>query len=225
MDRRFLAILGGIIVILGAFFVINQNSSNNKSASQNTNSTAQATNNVMGENAKGVTLVEYGDYQCPVCGLYYQTTKSVVDKLKSDIKFQFRNLPITQLHPNAFAAARAAQAAAVQGKFWEMHDQLYTNQSSWASSTAPLAFFKTYAKAIGLDMTKFEKDYSSTATNDAINADIAEFNKTGEQVATPTFFINGKVVNLKDLVGSNQFPSEDKFVAVINAEIAKQNKK
>jgi protein-disulfide isomerase len=225
MDRRFLAILGGIIVILGAFFVINQNSSNNKSASQSTNSTAQATNNVMGENAKGVTLVEYGDYQCPVCGLYYQTTKSVVDKLKSDIKFQFRNLPITQLHPNAFAAARAAQAAAVQGKFWEMHDQLYTNQSSWASSTAPLAFFKTYAKAIGLDMTKFEKDYSSTATNDAINADIAEFNKTGEQVATPTFFINGKVVNLKDLVGSNQFPSEDKFVAVINAEIAKQNKK
>jgi len=224
MDRRFLAILGGIIVILGAFFVISQNSSSNKSSNQSTNSTAQPTNNVIGDNAKGVTLVEYGDFQCPVCGLYYQTVKDLTTKMKPDIKFQFRNLPITQIHPNAFAAARAAQAAALQGKFWEMHDQLYTNQSTWASSTAPLAFFKTYAKAIGLDMTKFEKDYASTATNDVINADIAEFNKTGQQVATPTFFVNGKVIDNKDLAGSNGFPSVDKFVAIINTEAAKQKK-
>lgn len=224
MDKRFLAILGGIIVVFGAYFIINQSSSKDTASTQTSNTTVQPTNHVIGGNAKNVTLMEYGDFQCPVCGLYYQPVKDTVERLKSDIKFQFRNLPITQIHPNAFAAARAAEAADLQGKYWEMHDKLYTNQSSWASSTTPLSFFKVYAKDIGLDITKFEKDYAGNVTNDRINADMAEFSKTNQEVGTPTFFINGKYISNKDLAGSNGFPSVDKFVAIINAEIAKQNK-
>ncbi len=223
MDKRFLAILGGIAVIFVGIFLFSQNSSDKQTPSGQASS-SQATNNVTGKGASGVTLMEYGDYQCPVCSLYYQPVKDVVTEMNDQIFFQFRNLPIPQLHPNAFSAARAAESASLQNKFWEMHDKLYENQSKWAPSTKPLEFFKSYAQEIGLNMTQFEKDYSSSKVNDRINADVAEFNKTGHQVATPTFFINGKYIDNTQLAGSNGFPSVEKFKELINAEIAKQSK-
>lgn len=220
-----MAILGGIIVIFGAFFFITQGSSDNKSGNNSQNSTSsKATNHVTGKGASGVTLVEYGDYQCPICGLYYQPVKDVVADMNEQIYFQFRNLPITQIHPNAFSAARSAEAADLQGKFWGMHDKLYENQTKWASSTKPLEFFKVYAKELGLNVTQFESDYSSSLVNDRINADLAEFNKTGQQMATPMFFLNGKYIDNSQLAGSNGFPSVDKFKELINAEIAKTSK-
>lgn len=220
-----MAILGGIIVIFGAIFFISQGSSDNKSAGNSKNSTSSsATNHVAGQGTSGVTLVEYGDYQCPVCGLYYQTVKDLATDMNEQIYFQFRNLPITQIHPNAFSAARAAEAADLQGKFWGMHDKIYENQTKWSASTKPLEFFKVYAKELGLNVSQFETDYSSSVVNDRINADIAEFGKTGQQMATPTFFLNGKYIDNSQLAGPNGFPSVDKFKALINAEIAKSSK-
>jgi protein-disulfide isomerase len=222
MDKRFMVILGGIVVLFGAFFIISQKSSDDKgSQNNNQSSSSQASNHVMGEASSKVTLVEYGDFQCPVCGLYYQPTKDTVEGLKDKIKFQFRNLPIVQIHPNAFAAARAAEAADLQGKYWQMHDKLYENQTKWSGSTAPLEFFKVYAKDLGLNVTQFEKDYSSAKVNDVINTDLDEFAKTNQQQATPTYFLNDKVIDNKDLAGSNGFPSVEKFTAIINAELAK----
>lgn len=220
MDKRFMAILGGIIAIFIGIFVVTQISSDDKGG--NTSGNQQATNHIKGEGKKGVTLTEYGDYQCPVCALYEPTVKQVYEKYSQDIYFQFRNLPLVSIHPNAFAAARAAEAAGMQNKYWEMHDQLYEHQQAWSSSNNALSLFKTYAQEIGLDVNKFTADYAKSEINDAINADLNEFKKTGQSQATPTFFLNGKYINNNDLSGSDGAPSIDKFSALIDTEIAKK---
>jgi protein-disulfide isomerase len=117
--------------------------------------------------------------------------KAVKEKFKQDITFQFRHFPLTQIHPNAQAAARAAEAASLQGKFWEMHDLLYENQQSWSSSDDVVPIFEQYAQQLGLDVNKFKQDFSSSQVNDTINADI----KAGQEIganSTPTFVLNGQ---------------------------------
>ncbi len=226
MDRRFLGILGAIVVIFIAVFAISQHSSNNNgSGGNNKNSTAGATNHVQGNNAKGVTLVEYGDYECPICEAYYQPLKQAAAKYSNDIHFQFRNLPLTSIHPNAFAAARAAEAASLQGKFWEMHDKLYENQNSWVPPvTDPLPIFSGFAKDIGLNVNQFKTDYASSKVNDAISADLAAFAKTGQEQATPTFYMDGVYLPNSQLVDSTSgAPTADKIGAAIQAEIDKKS--
>lgn len=176
------------------------------SKNDNTNSgeTSQATlsNNVYGENKKNVTLVEYGDFQCPGCGSYYPIIKELKEKYAEDIQFQFRNFPLSQIHPNARAASRAAYAAAKQNKFWEMHDMLYEQQTSWSGITDAAPTFQRYANQIGLDMDQYQTDFASTEANNVINADYAEGTKQGVN-STPTFFLQGKKIesapqNLED---------------------------
>lgn len=223
MSNRFLAIVIAIIVVLGGVFWFSKHKAAAPSAGGN--STVQPTNHVTGNGKKGVTLVEYGDYECPVCESYYTTVKQVTTQFSDDIYFQFRNLPLSAIHQNAFAAARAAEAAAKQNKFWEMHDMLYesSNWQSWTNSSNPKTYFDSYAQQLGLNVTQFDSDYASSEVNDLINADLNEFKKTGQEQATPTFFINGKYVSNQDLVDSNG-PSASKFADAINAAIAAQTK-
>ncbi len=223
MDKRFLGILAGILIAFAVIFAISQggDKSNNSGGSSN----AQPTNHIKGDGQKKVTLMEYGDFQCPVCKLYEPTVEEVYSRFSKDIFFQFRNLPLVSVHPNAFAGARAAEAADKQGKYWQMHDKLYANQSQWSSSNNPLTLFKSYAAALSMDVNKFSQDYASSGVNDAINADLKAFEKTGQSQATPTFFLDGKAIDNHDLADPNTgFPSADKFSDIINAEIAKQNK-
>jgi protein-disulfide isomerase len=222
MSNRFLAILIAIIIGVGAIFWFTRDKAN--APSTGNNSSSQATNHVMGNGKKNVTLVEYGDYQCPVCESYHATVKEVTTTFSNDIYFQFRNLPLSQIHQNAFAAARAAEAAAKQNKFWEMHDLLYepSNWQSWTNTGSPKTYFDSYAQQLGLNVSQFDTDYASTEINSTINADIAEFQKTGQQMATPAFFIDGKFVNNQDLVDDNG-PSVAKFTKVINDAIAAKN--
>jgi protein-disulfide isomerase len=216
MDKRFLAILGVIAAVFIGIFIFSQSGKDSGGNNGGSNS-QQATNHVKGENAKNVTLLEYGDFQCPVCGLYEPTVQQVYAKYQKDIQFQFRNLPLVSLHPNAFGAARAAEAAGMQNKYWEMHDKLYQNQIAWSSSNNALSLFKNYAQEINLDVNKFTADYAKKEVNDAINADIAAFGKTGQEQATPTFFINGKYVANSDLSDEKGMPSVDKFSQKIEA--------
>ena len=218
MDKRFIAILAGIIIILGGIFIFTKASSDNGGGGS---SSSQPTNHVKGEGQSGVTLLEYGDFQCPVCQIYFQPLEEVAAKYSKQIFFQFRNLPLTSTHQNAFASARAAEAAGLQGKYWEMHAQLYQNQSSWSSSSSPLEKFKSYAQAIELDMAKFEKDYASEAVNDAINADLDEFKKTGQPQSTPTIFIDGQAIENSAMVDpATGAPSVEKISALIDKAIA-----
>lgn len=191
MSKSFWAIIAVIIVVFGGILVFNNKDAG---APDSNNSNAKPTEHVEGESPTGLTLVEYGDYQCPYCGQFYPVVKEVQEKYKDQVKFQFRNLPLLQVHQNAFSAARAAEAADAQGKFWEMHDMLYETQSSWGESSNAQAIFESYASQLGLDGAKFKKDMASSKTNDIINADITAFNKTGAEKSTPTFFLNGKKV-------------------------------
>jgi protein-disulfide isomerase len=218
MDKRFLGILAAIIIIFGGIFIITQRSSNGSSSSNSSN--GQPTHHVEGKNQKNVTLQEYGDYECPICEAYYLPVKQAVAQLNDDIQFQFSNLPLTAIHQNAFAGARAAEAASLQGKFWQMHDKLYDNQNEWASSSNPQSFFNNYAKRLGLNVDQFKQDYASGQVNDVINADLNAFNKTGKDKATPTFFIDGVYLSLNGLVDpqSGQ-PQTAKIVATLQAEI------
>lgn len=221
MDRRFLGILAAIVIIFIVVFAITQNSNNNNSGSNNSGS--QPTHHVEGQGSSGVTLVEWGDYECPICEAYYQPLKQAVTPLLPQIYFQFRNLPLTAIHPNAFAGARAAEAAGLQGKYWQMHDKLYDNQNDWVTASNPQSLFDAYARQIGLNISKFDSDYASGQVNSAINADLATFDKTGKEKATPTFFLDGQYVPNSELVDPQTgAPSPDKITAVIQAEIAKK---
>ena len=207
MDKRFWGIILVILLIFGGFIFMN--GKNDKGDAK------QATNHTMGKNSKNVTLLEYGDYQCPACESYYPVVKQVVEKYKNDITFQFRNLPLSQIHPNAFGGARAAEAAALQGKFWEMHDKLYDEQNVWSTSNKPNDYFNQYAEELGLNVAQFKTDFASSKVNNSINADIAAFDKTGATVATPTFFLDGKKIETNATV--------DSFSKQIDAEIKARN--
>lgn len=209
MSKQFWAIIAVIVLVFGGIVLFH----NNKGASGNG---SQPTNHVEGQGSSGVTLVEYGDYECPYCGDYYPTVKQVAGTFSSQIHFQFRNLPLTQVHPNAFAGARAAEAAGLQGKFWEMHDLLYSNQNAWVPSSNVEPIFESYARQLGLDVARFKTDYASEKVNNLINADISAFDKTGAVVQTPTFFLDGKLISPNNSVQS--------FMQLINAEIAKKTK-
>lgn len=220
MDKRFWAIVGIIVLVFGGVLFLNSRS---KVAD-----TITATNHVRGNLSSKVTLVEYGDYQCPACGEFYNVTHEVQQKYNAKVKFQFRNLPLSSIHPNAFAGARATEAADMQGKFWEMHDLLYENQDSsgktgWVASKDVLSgYFVGYAKQLGLDVTKFKTDFASNTTNSRINADIDAFKATGEQMSTPTYFLNGKKIENSTLVGSDGLPSIDAFSKLLDQALTEQ---
>jgi len=228
MDKRFLGILVAIVIIFAGIFAFSQHSNNKTDSSSTSSSSGQASNHLQGLGQKGVTLLEYGDYECPVCSEYWQPLKQVQTQFNSQIYFQFRNLPLSQIHPNAFASARAAEAAGLQGKYFQMHDLLYQNQdptgqSGWVASKDPLTYFTSYAQQIGLNVDQFKQDYAGSKVNDTINADLTAFNKTGQQMATPTFFLDGKYIDNSQLVDSKTGQvSTTKFATLINAEIAKK---
>lgn len=155
--------------------------------------------NTFGKKDSKVVLIEYGDYQCPGCGSAAPTVKKLSEKYKDQIAFVFRNFPIASKHPNARAAASAAEAAGLQGKFWEMHNILYENQAAWERlSTADRGpAFVSYAKQIGLNEERFKTDMESTSVSNKINFDQAVGKKAGAD-ATPTFILNGKKFGEQD---------------------------
>lgn len=148
---------------------------------------------VFGNKDSKVLLIEYGDYQCPGCGASFPTVKTVTEKYKDDIAFVYRHFPIPSLHPNARAAAASAEAAGLQGKFWEMHNLLFTKQKEWESAALNQRndLFASYASSLGLDVNKFKTDVESDRVTQKINFDQAVARKDNVK-ATPSFFLNGK---------------------------------
>lgn len=214
MSKQFWAIVAIIVLAFGAIIAFGGNKSDDTNSAASSSSSSKLTEHIKGNPDAKVTLVEYGDFQCPYCQQYEPTIKQVLDKYQDDIKFQFRNFPLINIHQNAFAAARAAEAAGLQNKYWEMHDALYdqANWQTWTTANAPQAEFNTYAKELGLDVEQFKKDFSSSTVNDAVNADQAEGNRL-KITGTPSFFINGKKVEISNSLAS--------FEKVIDEALAK----
>jgi protein-disulfide isomerase len=132
-----------------------------------------------------LTLVEYGDYQCPFCGAAYPVVKQLQKALGKKLRFVFRNFPLTQMHPYALAAAETAEAAALQGKFWEMHDLIYERQEILEADILPV-----WAKEVGLDLEKFGAAIRQGDIAKRIKEDRASGIRSGVN-GTPSFFING----------------------------------
>lgn len=132
-----------------------------------------------------LTLVQYGDYECPHCGEAYPIVKRLQKKMGGELRFVFRNFPLTESHPHAIAAAQAAEAAALQGQFWEMHDMLYENQHTLEDRNL-IAF----ARKLKLDVERFTRDFSSDQVAAKIQEDFSGGIHSGVN-GTPTFYIDG----------------------------------
>lgn len=187
MDRRFLMIIA--VLIVGFIGVVIY--SNNKGGEEVSNSTGSS--NLYGKLDSPVQLTEFVDFQCEACYAYYPIVKQVKEQYKDKVKFQVRNFPITSGHQFAYQAARSAEAAARQGKFWEMHDMLFEGQKIWEQTQNPQTYFDQYAEAVGLDMEKYRTDRDSSDVAAVINKDLADVKELGG-TGTPTFAINGKKV-------------------------------
>jgi protein-disulfide isomerase len=206
MSKRFLLILAALVVVFLGVVVYSKSKDGSDTANVDS---SQGTNYTQGAGTDGVTVVEFGDFQCPACRSYYPITKQLKEKYGDRIKFQFRHFPLVQVHQNAMVAHRAAEAAGRQGKFWEMHDLLYERQQAWESSKNPTAIMEDYAAELGLNIDQFKADFISEAVNNAIQADIKAGQAAGAN-STPTFVINGKKVeNLPtDVAGFSQLIDE-----------------
>ncbi len=147
----------------------------------------------MGSESNKIILVEFGDYQCPGCEGAYPNVKTLMEEYGNDVTLVFRNFPLTSIHPNARAAAATAEAAGLQGKFWEMHDMLYGNQDDWNSldTSKRTDIFNSYATTLGLDLEKFKTDVAAKPVTQKINFDLA-LGKSVKVTGTPTFFLNGE---------------------------------
>lgn len=145
----------------------------------------EARDHIQGPADSPVTLVEYGDYQCPYCGAAYPMLKEVQARLGERLRFVFRNFPITTSHPRAEQAAEAAEAAAAQGRFWEMHDLLYENQQRLDDDG-----LRSFAETLELDVERFDDELAEHVHADRVYEDFMSGVRSGVN-GTPTFYING----------------------------------
>lgn len=153
---------------------------------------------VRGNEAAKVTLVEFGDFQCPACKAYEPIVQQLIadPDLSPKVKLLFKHFPLTSLHKNAMGAAKAAEAAGTQGKFWEYHDLLYQKQEEWAELPAVDAekMFQAYADSLKLDKTRFKLDLTNAVLAEKITKQTNEGDSAGV-VGTPSFFINNKKID------------------------------
>lgn len=216
--KRYLpfAIIAGVLVIaLAGGFFFYRSSQQPKSPSQSftqpspTATPAQQTNqptptpvvqqaptDYANAHARGgakakVTLEEYGDYQCPPCGALFHDLKTLEKEYGDEMRFVFRHYPLPKLHKHAVLAAQAAEAAGLQGRFWEMHDMLYQNQMNWSPVDDARPVFLQYARELKLDIDRFTRDMESAAVAARVRAD-SERGSASNVEGTPTILINGR---------------------------------
>jgi len=140
---------------------------------------------IQGPADAAVTLVEYGDYECPYCGAAYPIVKELQARMGDRLRFVFRNFPISTSHPHAEQAAEAAEAGAAQGRFWEMHDLLYENQRRLRDQD-----LHAYAEQLGIDVERFDKDLAEHVHAPRVREDFMSGVRSGVN-GTPSFYVNG----------------------------------
>lgn len=152
-----------------------------------------ARDNVKGNPQAQVIITEYSDFQCPACAYYAPLLKQVLDAYPDEVALVYRHFPLKQIHFKAEAAARAAEAAAKQGKFWEMHDQLFAGQEAWTQSAKSSQMFAEYAEAIGLNRDQFDNDVNSKEIKSRVQRDY--LHALSLQVnSTPTLYVNDQKI-------------------------------
>jgi len=138
-----------------------------------------------------VRLVKYSDFQCPACAEFSGVVSDVMLSYGDQVAFEYKHFPLIQIHRHAEPAARAAEAAGQQGKFFEFHDLLFKNQAEWSPSAAPGRFFVQYAEELELDVRQFNRHQRSSIIRDKVRAEFNEARELG-LTSTPTFFLDGE---------------------------------
>ncbi|HSE30902.1 MAG TPA: thioredoxin domain-containing protein [Pyrinomonadaceae bacterium] len=159
-----------------------------------------------------VKIEEFGDFECPPCGQFHPILKKMQEEFDKNLQVTFREFPIVQMHHHALAAASSAEAAGLQGKFWEMHHLLYDNQKAWHEQFDVRPIFEGYAKQIGLDVEQFKRDINSDLVARRITEDGKRARSLGVN-GTPTVFMNGREMPFEVII------NEAKLRAAIKAEI------
>jgi len=165
----------------------------------------------LGSDSAPVKLEEFGDFECPPCGMLHPILVEMHKEFGDRLQITFREFPLVPAHQHAIAAASAAEAAGLQGKFWEMHDLIYENQKTWHEAFDVRPIFEGYAKQIALDMNRYQRDLNSDQVAQRIFLDGKRGHSMGVK-GTPTVFLNGKEVPFESL------PSE-KLRVLINLEL------
>ena len=175
-----------------------------------TEQNGQIGDHVYGNKNAKVVLVEYGDFQCPGCASAAPTLKAIKEKYGENLAFIFRHKPLVGTNPNALSAAATAEAAGLQGKFWEMHDKLFENQQSWGQLTGQQRtdYFVGLAESLALDVNKFKVDIEDPNIRKKIDFDSNLANKAGI-TGTPALFLNGESVDKKKFVGDKLVDNND----------------
>jgi protein-disulfide isomerase len=184
---------------------VNGSTANGNTAKANTSRTPQlnappgaAPPNMLGSPTASVTVEEFADFQCPTCASTHPIMKEIQSTYGSKIRFIFREFPLT-MHPKAYDAAVAAEAAGLQGKFWAMQDQLFTNQQTWASPSANhKELWSGYAQKIGLNVQQWENDVSGMSAKSRVDQDMARA-KGLNVSSTPSVYVNGELVPFPEM--------------------------
>ncbi len=211
-------VIGGIIVVTllilgGATMFLSGPSTQTLGASvANADVLVRKDSTITGNKTSKVTLVEFGDYQCPACALSAPALEQVIRDYGGKIRIVFRNFPLPQ-HKNALLAAEAAEAAGAQGKYWEMNKLLYAGQADWSESEKALEIFVGYARILHLNTETFTKDVQSKKYAGKIQADKNDGLAVGVS-GTPTFYLNGSQITVR--------PTYDNFKEYIDAELKKK---
>jgi len=155
--------------------------------------TVKTTDHIQGPTNAKVTLVEYSDFECPACGAMYPIVKQLSQDFPDTLAVVYRHFPLKTIHPNAMLASQAAEAASIQGNFWEMHDVLFNTQKQWEGLTDPTDFFVSLATSLGLYSTQFKTDLTSSSVETIVNESYNRASAMKLQ-GTPTFFLNGDAI-------------------------------
>jgi protein-disulfide isomerase len=197
-----LVIVAGVLVAGSVAIYMSRQGSSTNDVPDASGAVGQTTR-VRGAADAKITLVEYGDYQCPTCGRYHPIIQELLNRYPGKIKLEYHHFPLVQMHSNAMMASLAAEAAGDQGKFWEMHDLLFEYQQLWGDlrqpNPNPEEIFLQFALQIGLDSNKFMQALRSPETTERVLADVRRGNPIVTK-GTPTFVLDGQVLpELPDL--------------------------
>lgn len=217
MNKEAKILIGVALVVLiggGALFLFANPQPKDAGQAVDSQSLVRETSNMTGKKEAKVTIVEFGDYQCPACAAAHPIVKKVLEDYKNNdqVNFVYRQFPLISIHKNAMLASQAALAAGEQGKFWEMHSKLFEGQIQWSENVSANVIFESYASSLSLDLTKFNNSLGQNLFRDVVNADIKDGEALGVN-STPTFFINGQKLN--------SIPSEEEWKQKIEEELKK----
>ncbi len=209
-------IVVAVLVLLGgaALFIFGNPQPKESGQAVDSQSLIRENSHMTGKRDAKVTVVEFGDFQCPGCAFAHPVVKQVIENYKDNpnFNFVFRNFPLNSIHPNAQVSSEAAEAAGEQGKYWEMHSRLYETQTEWSENGDPKAIFVGFARELGLDTEKFESALNQGLYREIVKTDLADGEAAGV-TSTPTFFVNG--------VKQTNIPNFEEFKQLIDTELAK----